>query len=268
MVEIEAMDEDYIMLDCLHDGPADTSICEPDGDLEPGGLPSHPWSDKTIRELASEYPEISHGSCGEYPGVTREFMVEMIQRYETCAILAWEGARIVGIIRFFPLSIAHIIANAPRREPSVMAAGSSTLFEPDPKTLWVQCVMTSRAYASAKKIAGGTGAASRTMKEAGGRRGRGLKLVLSLVSWARERGWKRIVKHTNADLDCWYGISGNAGKALWQKAGFKVIGTSYDEPPKDKGSLNGWRVAVESQARAMGMSKTEAWTVFHMACEL
>ena len=106
------------------------------------------------------------------------------------------------------------------------------------------------------------------MKEAGARRGTGLKLVLSLISWARDRGWKRIVTQTNVDLDCWYGISGNAGKTFWQKAGFEVIGTSYDEPPKDNVSLNGWRATVESQARAKGMSRREAWTVYHMACEL
>ena len=67
-----------------------------------------------------------------------------------------------------------------------------------------------------------------------------------------------------AALDCFYGQTGGAGKAFWEKAGFKVIGTSYEEWPKD----DDWKATVESQAKAKGMSKKEAWTTYHMACDL
>ena len=78
MIDIRPMDEDYIMLGCLHDGPVDTSTWRPDWDLDRRGLPPHPWTDETIRDLASEHPAISHGGCEEHAAATREFMLEMI----------------------------------------------------------------------------------------------------------------------------------------------------------------------------------------------
>ena len=64
-----------------------------------------------------------------------------------------------------------------------------------------------------------------------------------------------------------YGITGKGGITFWKKAGFDVIGTHYDEPP-DEPWLDEWRNGVESQAKAKGMSKKEAWTWFNMVCEL
>ena len=72
------------------------------------------------------------------------------------------------------------------------------------------------------------------------------------------------MKLTNADLDFFYGQTGGAGKAFWEKAGFEVIGMRHEEAPSD----GDWKTTVESQAKAKGMSKKEAWTVYHMACDL
>lgn len=61
-----------------------------------------------------------------------------------------------------------------------------------------------------------------------------------------------------------YGQYGGGGKAFWEKAGFKVIGTRYDEWPKE----DDWKLIVESQAKVKGMSKEEMWTWYLMAYEL
>ena len=61
-----------------------------------------------------------------------------------------------------------------------------------------------------------------------------------------------------------YGQCGGVGKALWEKAGFKVIGSHHDEYQKE----DNWKTTVESQAKAKGMSKREAWTWYHMVYEL
>ena len=67
-----------------------------------------------------------------------------------------------------------------------------------------------------------------------------------------------------ADLDCFYGITGKPGKAFWEKAGFKVIGTESSQPSEQ----NEWTATVEAQAAEKGLSKEEAWTRYHMAYEL
>ncbi len=48
------------------------------------------------------------------------------------------------------------------------------------------------------------------------------------------------------------------------EAGFEVIGSRHDEWQKD----DNWKTTVESQAKAKGMSKQEAWTWYQMMYEL
>ena len=262
MIEIKPMDESYIHIDCLHGGPLDPASPPNPVQHPPDApaLPPHPWSDETIAELATKYERISHGSAEDG---AMEFMREMIQRYGTCAILAWEEGKIVGQLRFYPLTIAQLLARAdPQRQRSVRNMGAE-VFEADPGTLWVQCVMTSVPFLGREEVVVGEHRFP-SMEKAGARRGTGLKLVQGLISWAGEHGWKRIVKQADADLDCWYGISGAGGKALWEKAGFKVIGTHYDEWPKD----DDWKATVESQRKEKGMTENEAWSKYHMAYEL
>ena len=86
MITIKPMDESYILITCLHDGPIDTTKWVPSWHVDASELPPHPWSNETIRELADRYPMTSHGGRGAQP--QREFMREMIQRFGTCALLA------------------------------------------------------------------------------------------------------------------------------------------------------------------------------------
>jgi len=258
MIEVKPMDERYIHIDCLHNGPVDPSVPPTRGRLwqDAPDLPPHPWSDDMIADVAKKYRRITEGWGGE---PSREFMREMIQRYGTCAMLAWENGEVVGQLRFYPLTIVQLLARMALDKQEV--AGSKA-FEPDPETLWIRCVMTSRPYVWRDKPSSDGHWPS--MVDAGARKGTGLKLVKGFIDWASDHGWKRAVKLTNADLDFFYGQTGGAGKAFWEKAGFKVIGTSYEEWPKD----DNWKTTVESQAKAKGMSKKEAWTVYHIACDL
>ena len=257
MIEIKPMDESYIQMDCLHFGAMDsTSPPRRDGLWqEAPDLPPHPWSDETIAEVAGKYKRITEGWSGD---PAREFMREMIRRYGSCAMRAWDDKMIVGFLRFYPLAITQLVAKAGGEKKQPAAFGSLNL-EPDPEALRVQCVMTARPYVGA--CAEGKCV---SMAESGARKGTGLKLARGLVAWAGENGWKRIVATARADLDCFYGITGQAGKTFWEKAGFRVIETTYDEWPKD----DDWKAGVERQAEAKGMSKEDAWTEFRMACEL
>ena len=49
MIEIRPMDEDYLHLTCLHEGPIDTATFEPPADPLPGGHSPHPWTDTASR---------------------------------------------------------------------------------------------------------------------------------------------------------------------------------------------------------------------------
>ena len=279
MIEIKPMDESYIHIDCLHFGPVDPSSPPRREGLwqDAPDLPPHPWSDEIIAKLAKKYRSISKGWVGD-PG--REFMREMIQRHGTCAMLAWEDGLVVGQLRFYPLSIAQLLAKADAEKQHFLVDFGVMNFDPDPKILWVLCVMTCQPYVTSASqpilpptppIEGGPAVSSesgqphyRTSEEAGARKGIGQKLIQGLIDWARENGWKRIVKQAHADLDCMYGEYGGGGEAFWAKAGFEVIGSHYDEWPNE----DDWKVTVESQAAAKGMSTEDAWTWRHMTYEV
>lgn len=251
MIEIKPMDESYIHINCLHHGPVDPSLPPSRGQqwIDAPDLPGHPWSDETISDLAEKHSGISHGWRGD---PAREFMQEMIQRYGTCAILAWDEEKVVGQIRFYPMEIARIIT-AGSSEP---AKHCTNLWEPerDRDTVWVQCIMTCAPYQTPEEA-----------KRVGTRKGVGLKLAQGVISWAREKGWRHIVTVAHSDLDCMYGIAGKGGISFWEKLGFRIVGTCYHEPPE---GMDEWRVTVESQARDKGMTKKEAWTWYRMAYEL
>lgn len=250
MVEIKPMDEQYVLIDCLHHRPVDLEVpsrrekCWQDA----SDLPAHPWSDETIKELARKYHRMSDGWGGD---PSCEFMLEMIQRYGTCVLLAWEKGKIVGHLRFYPLSIAQLLANA-APDGAAAPVENALRFAPDPKALWGQCVMTCTPFENAGESL-----------KSGARRGVGLKLVLGLIDWAREHGWKRIVKQAHPDLDCFYGVCGDGGKAFWSKAGFRVIEKFRLQP---WGGY--WESIIEEQRKAKGMSEEEMWTWFRMAIDL
>lgn len=265
MVEIRPMGEDYILPRCLHDGPIDAAItqaCET-ADLH---LPPHPWSDETIRDLVAENPDF--GLCDAGEGFPAEFMREMIQRYGTCALLAWEEQKVVGFIRFYPMEVARPVGERARGqvEPILdptLACGPAQ----DDAALWVHCVMTCPPYTGLVENPPPEVKADpnfRSAHDVGGRKGIGLRLAKALVPWARERGWKRIIKVAPCDLDVFYGIWGGGGRAFWEKAGFTSIGTIH-KPQDWSGEILD---ILRAQMSEKGMSESDVWTFHRMVCDL
>lgn len=252
MIEIKPMDESYILVTCLHHGPVDSTIWAPTGDDGVAELPPHPWSDETIRELAARHDMISHG--GDGGGPQREFMREMIRRYGTCAILAWDEHEVIGLIRFYPMVVARLIAATHTHGFSPVLDCTAACEPPDDeRTLWVQCVMTCVPYVDSEEA-----------KKAGARKGLGLRLAHELVCWARKSGWERVVKVAHCDLDWFYGIQGGGGWAFWRKAGFEVAGTLYQplKLSKEHGAI------VHSQMVQAGMTDEDVCTWYRMRYEL
>jgi hypothetical protein len=178
----------------------------------------------------------------------------MIQRYGTCALLAWDEQIIVGQIRFYPMAIARLIAESQTDPSPLLDCTAACRRDKDEGTLWVQCVMTSVPYEN-----------SDNAKRVGARRGTGLKLARALVSWAGDHGWRRIVKVAHCDLDWFYGIQGGGGRAFWEKAGFREVGSffkhAWDFAP------DAWS-AVQAQMAEKGMSERDIWTWHRMAYDL
>jgi len=256
MVDIRPMNERYIHVVCQHDGPVDTSSFTPVWERQVGALPPHPWGDATIARLAADHGAgLTHGWCKSR--VAMEFMREMVQRYGTCALLAWQGEKVVGHIRFYPMTVARLVAkNASAGQDPSPGLDPTSACEPerDAGTLWVQCVMTCPSYQDSE------GAAL-----AGARKGVGLRLARALVLWARERGWRRIVKVAHCDLDWFYGVQGGGGRAFWEKVGFEVTGSFH----RRAFDLNDdARALVDAQMVRAGVSEEEVWTWYRMECLL
>ena len=275
MIKIKPMDESYLHLSCLHNGPINTTVFESPVDPLPGGHPPRPWSDETLREVTGKYNSnrISHPRPAE-------FMREMIRRYGTCAILAWEEQKVVGHLRFFPMKVARMLWQP---DPSpILDCTMACDPEDDEGTLWVQCVMTTRPYVASSSSPASTTVPVgphgpvvvttssgkrhfRTSEEAGARKGTGLKLVYGLIAWARQHKWRRIVKVAHCDLDWFYGIQGGGGKAFWERAGFKVTST-FCRRAFDLGQ--DFTDIVGPQMLKKGMSEKDVWTWYRMAYEL
>ena len=264
MVEIKPMDEEFILPRCLHAGPIDTAAGEASESVE-SDVPQHPWSDETMRDLVARHPDF--GLCDAGGGWAREFMREMIRRYGTCALLAWEEGKVVGFIRFYAMEIARMVdeRRAGRAEP-ILDPTLACEPQDDAATLWVHCVMTSRPYTGTTVEVGPTSggdAIFRTAEQAGARKGIGLRLARALIPWAREHGWKRVIKVAPCDLDFFYGIWGGGGKAFWEKVGFKVIGTIH-RPQEWSGAD---MATLRAQMADRGMTEDEVWTFYRMAYE-
>lgn len=259
MIEIRPMGEDFILPRCLHDGPIDPA--ETPKEWQPIiGLPPHPWPDEVLAELVARHDYLTQS--GRHDAM-REFMCEMIRRYGTCALLAWDEGRVVGFIRFYPLTIAQRMAAAvPGKKHLAIVFAGPQRFAPDPEALWVQCVMTSRPYAGKQAVDFGV-LQFPGSGEAGARKGVGQQLVRALIEWAVPRGWKRIVKQAHPDLDVYYGIFGGGGRAFWEKAGFEVIGSF-----RDSCAMQEWREVVETERQRKGISEEEAETWYLMSYEL
>lgn len=260
MIEIKPMDDGYINISCLHFGPVNPDVpLRPDWEQpKVPDLPRHPWTDETISELARKYKCPGEGQGGDS---TREFMREMMQRYGTCAMLAWEDGRIIGHLRFYPLSIAQLLARV-GGEKQPVPSYSALLFEPDPGTLWVLCVMTALPNIGTVE-ATVDGRDFPTARQAGARKGTGTKLVRGLIESAGDHGWKRIVKLAHPDLDVFYGICGGGGKSFWENSGFLAIGSTPVEPWKGEIAET-----VEWQRKQRRWSKEETWAWHLMAYEL
>jgi ribosomal protein S18 acetylase RimI-like enzyme len=120
------------------------------------------------------------------------------------------------------------------------------------KTLFVHCMMT----------------ASPEREDAPyQRKGIGSRMVRTLMDWARQRGWNAVEAHAYADLPCVYSVTGQAGRAFWEKLGFHVIESGI-EPAFAEGGYDEFVETLLEEAAERGIDADTAKTRYTMRLAL
>lgn len=192
-------------------------------------------------------------------------LLEALTRaYGACAMLAWEGERVVGMLRFYPKAVATLPeAGGLCLQQEYPAGQSDALAEQAfpslealvDKTLLVHCLMV--------------GAPSRE-GNAYQRRGIGTRLARELETWAKERGWGAIEATAYVDLPILYAYTGQAGVRFWERLGYRVVET--DVEPAFEGDLSeelaGFLRTMRSEAVELGMDPETVTRRYTMRLEL
>jgi len=233
-IVVELMPPHCIVWRCLHGGP-----------LEPEDL------DRDGPDPAIEWPALRARNVPLLRALT--------ETYGACAVVAREGRRIVGTLRFYPravLSMAGSIGFC-LQQPFPCGPGPDfpgTAFPPperlEDRTLAVHCL-----------CAGRPGAAGDPHR----RRGLGSRMVEALVAWARPRGWRAIEAVTHNDFDFLYDVSGAAGRSFWERLGFRVARSGIEPELRKEGEVLD---ALRREAAARGIAEDRIAEKFTMRLDL
>ncbi len=220
-VEIRPMGADLVTNVCLHHGPlAACTLLQPDETQVDTRLLVHPWPDSLIDELA---PQLGQNLfCPPGRSVERrEFLREVTLRYGACAIQAWDGDLIVGVVRFFP---SGLLLQLGQQSPDLQTSWFWPAVEADDaaNTLFVMCVETGAATFQPGMLVAPPDEPTAVDPVAYQRRGIGSLLVHALIDWAREHGWARLQVGAGQDLEIVYGLTGTGGRTFWEKLGFRA----------------------------------------------
>ena len=223
-VVVGPMTEDLILWRCLHSGP-----------LSRGTL--------------DEWPADSPLPWAAYRERNVPLLGRLTQTYGACAIVARDGDRIVGQLRFYPKAVEAMDGAgglclqqdypsgpaddfADRRFPA--------LAEIADRTLAVHCLMTGSPQQKENPYQ---------------RRGIGGRMVRALAEWAAARGWAGIEARAFEDIPIVYEITGSAGRTFWEKQGFSLAAR---QPHPDLKGQDPFIDALEAQAESMGIGRERA----------
>jgi hypothetical protein len=233
-VVIEMMSTDALLWRCLHGGPLTRDSIdqwEPDCRM--------PWARLRARNVP--------------------LLTKLTQAYGACAIIARDGDRIVGQLRFYPKTFCSThcpggvcLQQDPPAGPT--AALASADFPPlealADKTLSVHCIMTGSPQQKDNPYQ---------------RKGLASHMVRTLIEWARAQGWHAIEAIAYEDLPILYAITGQAGRTFWDKLGFQIAATRI-EPEFEKD--NDFTRTVRQQAAGRGLDLNAIKSAYSMRLDL
>ena len=221
-VVIEPMTEEFILWRCLHGGP-----------LSQGTMDQWPSSDNLPWK--------------HYRERNIPFLEKLTRTYGACAILAREGDRIVGQLRFYPKVICEMegaggpcLQQDPPGGPAEDFAGRDF---PGPeqiedKTLFVHCLMTGTPLQKDNPYQ---------------RKGIATRMVRTLIEWAGARGWEGIEAESFEDLPLIYEGTGSAGHTFWEKLGFRLVDRHMHPALEDREEVLDFITTLEAQAKSAGL---------------
>lgn len=221
---VEPMTGELIVWRCLHHGP-----------VSPETLDVHPPDDSI--------------PWARYRRRNIPLLEKLVRTYGTTAILARDGERVVGTLRFYPKVVTFMEGAGGLCLQQDFPSGPADDFVktefPEPadlidKTLLVHCLMTGSALRSENPYLG---------------RGLGSRLVEGLAGWALENHWRHIEAHAFEDLPLIYEITGSAGLTFWKKLGFSIMDR---HPHPDLGERSEFRDRLEKQAVEFGIPAERA----------
>jgi len=236
-VAVEMMSSDFILWRCLHGGPLTMETVD-----RPEPHPRVPWERLRPRNLA--------------------LLTKLTQVYGSCVVIARDGGRIVGQLRFYPKVVCEMAAPGPglcmqQTFPNGPADDfAQNDFPPleriADKTLVVHCLMTGSPQQKENPYQ---------------RKGLGSRLVRALIAWARDSGWTAIEATAYADLPSIYGVTGSAGKTFWEKLGFSVVETGVESAFVEDGA-EGFVRALLNEVAERGMDAATAKAKYTMRLDL
>jgi GNAT superfamily N-acetyltransferase len=233
-VVIEPMTEALLLWRCLHGGPL-------------------------ARHTIDQWPSDGQVPWERYRKRHIPLLARLTRTYGACAIVARDGDRIVGQLRFYPKAVADMEGAGglclQQDYPSGPADGFAdrdfpALARIQDKTLAVHCLMTGSPQQEENPYQ---------------RKGIGTRMVRALIRWAEAEGWEHIEAMAFEDLPIIYQITGSAGHTFWEKAGFSLVDR---RPHPDLRGHEPFVTALEEQARSVGMSPERAKDQLVMRLEL
>lgn len=223
-IAIEPMTEDFLLWRCLHHGP-----------LARGTIDQHPSTE-----------EVPWERCRRR---NLPLLRKLTRTYGACAIVARDGERIVGHLRFYPKAVCGLEGAGCLCLQQDYPAGPAEDFVnaefPAPAqiedgTLAVHCLMTGSPLWRENPYQ---------------RKGLGTRMVRALIDWARANGWRRIEADSFEDVPIIYEITGSAGHTFWEKLGFRLVDR---HPHPDLREPSDFVTTLETQAKSAGISPERA----------
>ncbi len=177
---------------------------------------------------------------------------KLTRTYGACTIMAREGGKIVGLLRFYPKAICQLeeagglclqqdYAEGPRDD--FADSDFPPLSSIQDRTLAVHCMMIG---------------SPRQQENPYRRRGIGTGMVKTLIRWAEENGWERIEVYSFEDLPIIYEITGSAGQTFWKKLGFRIVYRRPHPDLQDKSQYSEFIEILEEQAESIGIPPDRA----------
>lgn len=226
-VVVEPMADDCILWRCLHAGPL-------------------------LRHSVDQLPAEGRTELERYRRRNLPLLRKITRTYGACAILARDGDRIVGMLRFYPKAICGLDGSGGLCLLQDHPAGPIESFAeshfPAPaqiedRTLSVHCLMTGSPQQKENPYQ---------------RKGIGTRMVRALIQWAKENGWERIEADSFEDLPIVYEMTGSAGHTFWEHLGFRIVDRHPHPALQDRSEFTEFVTTLEEQAKAIGISPERA----------